>query len=222
MAAWVSGVGLVFVLASWGYLFSEAMDARELRVRVAELERDVARVEELNGRLVEMEEQYEQLRQMFMTGAGEDTPPQLWLPPTGGRAAAPVESAEEAALPTTWPLTERGFVTRSLLAGNAGEHSGLDVAVPTDSYVRAAGAGVVAEVREDPVYGHFLRVDHENGYVTLYAHANEILVSEGDAVLRGEVVALSGSTGQSTAPHLHFEILREGAPVDPLTLVTQP
>jgi murein DD-endopeptidase MepM/ murein hydrolase activator NlpD len=98
----------------------------------------------------------------------------------------------------------------------------LDVAVPADTYVRAAGAGVVVDVGEDLVYGRFVSLDHGGGYRSLYGHASETLVELGQRVRRNEVIALSGSTGRSTAPHLHFEILLNGEPLDPLTMVRQP
>ena len=94
--------------------------------------------------------------------------------------------------------------------------------MPTDSYVRASGAGTVVDVGEDPVYGLFVVLDHGDGYTSLYGHASLTLVTRGQRVRRNEVIALSGSTGRSTAPHLHFEILLNGEAVDPLTLVNQP
>ena len=78
------------------------------------------------------------------------------------------------------------------------------------------------DVGEDPTYGKYVRIDHANGYETLYAHASHTSVELGEDVRKNEVIALSGSTGKSTAPHLHFEILFEGERVDPLELVEQP
>jgi murein DD-endopeptidase MepM/ murein hydrolase activator NlpD len=77
-------------------------------------------------------------------------------------------------------------------------------------------------VEEDAVYGNFVTVDHGEGYLTLYAHASEIFVEPGQRVRRNEVIALTGNTGRSTAPHLHFEIRLNGETVDPLTLVDPP
>jgi len=111
-------------------------------------------------------------------------------------------------------------VTQGLL--DTGDHPGVDIAVPTDSYVRASGAGTVVDVGEDPVYGYFVVLDHGEGYTSIYGHASLTLVTRGQRVRRNEVIALSGSTGRSTAPHLHFEILLNGEAVDPLTLVHQP
>ncbi len=87
--------------------------------------------------------------------------------------------------------------------------------------IRASGSGTVVGAGEDPEYGLFVRVAHAEGYATMYGHASRLLVSQGDSVRVGEVVALSGSTGRSTAPHLHFEILRGGRSVDPRTLLKE-
>ena len=115
-------------------------------------------------------------------------------------------------------------MTQGLLEaeGQGGDHPGVDIAVPTDSYIRAAGAGTVVDVGEDAVYGYFVVLDHGDGYTSLYGHASLNLVTRGQRVRRNEVIALTGSTGRSTAPHLHFEILLNGEAVDPLTLVDQP
>ena len=80
----------------------------------------------------------------------------------------------------------------------------------------------MADVGEDVVYGRFVVVDHGGGIRTLYAHASSTLVQPGQEVSAREVVALSGSTGRSTAPHLHFEVIVDGLPVDPLAFVEQP
>jgi murein DD-endopeptidase MepM/ murein hydrolase activator NlpD len=173
--------------------------------------------------LTRVESGYEALRSLF--GAGE-TPvaSDLWLPPSGipGSRSARPDLEEGGYLPTAWPLTEAGFITQALVDQDSGDHPGLDIAISTDSYIRASGSGRVLRVGEDPLYGSFVVLEHEEGYQTVYAHASEVLVERGQAVRRGEVIALSGSSGQSTAPHLHFEILLDGIPVDPLSMVEQP
>jgi len=80
---------------------------------------------------------------------------------------------------------------------------------------------VVAAAGTDPAYGLFVLLRHSDGYETMYGHASRLLVQEGDAVPARQVIALSGSSGRSTAPHLHFEIRREGKSLDPLTVVKQ-
>jgi len=219
-----AGFGFLVALmaGSWWYLAARAWEANALEARLAEAQADLGRVEALAMTLVEVESAYEHLRGLFgsdsLRGAGE-----VWLPPPSGRASAAAPAAPGDP-PTGWPLTERGFLTQPLIEGGGRdpEHPGIDIAIPSGSYVLAAGDGRVLDVAEDPVYGLHLVLDHGAGYRTLYGHTSFATVQPGDRVFRGEVVALSGSTGRSTAPHLHFEILRDGEPVDPLSLVQRP
>ena len=104
--------------------------------------------------------------------------------------------------------------------GDTGEaHSGIDIAVPLGTPVRAAGGGVVERAGTDSAYGLFVMLQHAGRYETMYGHASRLLVREGDSVQVGQVIALSGSSGHSTAPHLHFEIRLDGNSLDPLTIV---
>lgn len=227
LRAAVAGALLAVVLfvamaGSWWYLAARAARAHELQARVALLEGQQGRIEALASELRSVEERYDRIRDLF----GSDTTrvsTDLWLPPVGGApGSGPGPADGTSRLPTSWPLTERGFITQPLLEGGPGTHRGLDIAVPADSYIRAAGGGTVEEVGEDPVYGRFLTVEHDDGYRSLYAHASLVLAGEGRAVRTNEVIGLTGSTGRSTAPHLHFEVTRDGEPVDPLSLVNQP
>lgn len=94
-------------------------------------------------------------------------------------------------------------------------HTGLDFAAPTGTPIRAAAGGRVLDADRDGAYGLSLQIDHGNGLVTRYGHTSQILVQPGDVVRRGQEVALVGSTGRSTGPHLHFEVLLGGVPQDP-------
>jgi len=209
------------VTGSWWYLAARAARVPELQARVAMLEGQQVRIEALAGQLRAVEERYSHIRALFGSDSAGPSA-RLRLPPVN--EVRPSEGGAEGGerVPTSWPLTERGFVTQPLLRGGGEEHEGVDIAVPTGSYIRAAGAGTVAEVGADPVYGRFVVLDHGGGYRSLYAHASETFVERGQWVRRDEVLGLTGSTGRSTAPHLHFEIHRDDEPVDPLTLVTRP
>ena len=100
--------------------------------------------------------------------------------------------------------------------GQASGHTGIDIAVPTGTPVRAALPGVVTTATYNAGgYGYYVKVDHGNGMVTLYAHNSKLLVKVGDAVEAGDMVSLSGSTGRSTGPHLHFEVRVNGQRVNP-------
>ena len=211
-------LALTLMAGSWWYLAARASRVSELEAEVARLEAQEERIQALAQQLEQVELRYEDVRGLFGYGPSAN-PSDVWLPPSGGSRGAPRRAG--STLPESWPLAERGFVTQGLLDAEE-EHPGMDIAVPTDSYVRASGGGMVVDSGEDPVYGRFVVIDHGDGYSTLYGHASTILVERGQRVRQNQVIALSGSTGRSTAPHLHFEILLNGEAVDPLSMVTQP
>jgi len=94
-------------------------------------------------------------------------------------------------------------------------HNGMDFAAPTGTPVYAAASGTVTYADWAGTYGRLVIIDHGNGLETRYAHLSQILVKEGDQVQRGQRIALVGSTGNSTGPHLHFEVRVDGEPQDP-------
>ena len=98
-------------------------------------------------------------------------------------------------------------------------HKGVDFAGALGSKVTAVAAGVVTWAGERSGYGKLIEINHGDGFITRYAHNERTLVSVGQTVKRGEAVALMGSTGRSTGPHVHFEVLRNGRQVDPLSFI---
>lgn len=98
-------------------------------------------------------------------------------------------------------------------------HTGVDIGGPWDANILAVNDGVVIKSGWSSGYGNRIVIDHGGGIATLYAHANTRLVREGDKVTKGQVIALVGSTGYSTGPHLHFEVFVGGERVDPLLYV---
>ena len=205
-----------------------------LAARVPGLEREVERltsendqVRDLASRLAELESRYEQVRTML----GGDLVPRR-VRADGLAVAHPVLARLPSAgahyelgpsAPRYWPLDEAGVVTRGQVGLESGQeaHPGLDIAVPTGTPIRASGGGAVAETGDDVEYGRFVLIEHPGGYHTLYGHASRLLVSAGDSVSAGQVIGLSGSTGRSTAPHLHFEARRGGKAVDPRSLLNR-
>lgn len=99
--------------------------------------------------------------------------------------------------------------------GRSALHTGLDFPAATGTPIVAAAGGVVIAQQYHPAYGHMVEIDHGNALVTRYAHASKVLVAKGDIVRRGQTIALVGSTGRSTGPHLHFEVWVSGVPQDP-------
>ncbi len=98
-------------------------------------------------------------------------------------------------------------------------HKGVDFAGALGSSVTAVAAGVVTWAGERSGFGKLIEINHGDGFVTRYAHNERTLVTVGQTVKRGEPVALMGSTGRSTGPHVHFEVLRNGHQVDPLSYI---
>jgi murein DD-endopeptidase MepM/ murein hydrolase activator NlpD len=145
-------------------------------------------------------------------------------PPPSARIATPVPTieSESGAGETTpgtpsfrWPV--RGRIILSFGAHNGQQNDGIDLSVPEGTSVKAADDGVVAYAgNELKGYGNLVLVRHQNGYVTAYAHASELMVKRGDTVKRGQIIARSGQTGNVTAPQLHFEIRKGKVPVDPM------
>ncbi|MFZ1946395.1 MAG: M23 family metallopeptidase [bacterium] len=124
---------------------------------------------------------------------------------------------EVAAFPEGLMLPVDGWISRAFSEGTRRQpgHSGMDIAASTGTPVRCALDGVVKSAGWDDVYGNLIVVAHGDSLETLYGHNDKMLVKEGDRVTKGQAVALAGSTGKSTAPHVHFEIRRNNKPVDP-------
>jgi murein DD-endopeptidase MepM/ murein hydrolase activator NlpD len=99
--------------------------------------------------------------------------------------------------------------------GRAALHTGLDFPADIGTPIHAAAGGVVLYTEMHPQYGRMVEIDHGRGLVTRYAHTSKVVVHTGDIVKRGDVIAMVGSTGRSTGPHLHFEVLVDGVPQNP-------
>ncbi len=105
---------------------------------------------------------------------------------------------------------------RHPVTGRVAPHNGTDFAMPTGTPILSTGDGVVTRVSNHPYAGKYIEIRHGGDYVTRYLHLHRILVNKGQSVKRGERIALSGNTGRSTGPHLHFELHVRGRPVNPM------
>lgn len=108
---------------------------------------------------------------------------------------------------------------------NGRTHKGVDITGPINSDIYAADGGkVIFAGWDNSGYGNMIKIEHDNGYTTLYAHCNKIFVSEGDYVARGDVIAALGNTGRTTGPHVHFEVIitESGNVIDPLGVFDTP
>jgi murein DD-endopeptidase MepM/ murein hydrolase activator NlpD len=106
------------------------------------------------------------------------------------------------------------------ITGHSALHTGLDFQADTGTPIQAAAGGIVVTQEYHPAYGNLVEIDHGNDLVTRYAHASQVFVKKGDLVKRGQKIASVGTTGRSTGPHLHFEVLVQGVPQDPQTFLS--
>ncbi|MET0280254.1 MAG: M23 family metallopeptidase [Steroidobacteraceae bacterium] len=133
-------------------------------------------------------------------------------------------SLNEALLPEGRPV--RGGYISSYFGGRQDPfdgtediHPGVDIAGAAGSEVLSVATGLVSRAERSASYGNLIEINHGNGYVTRYAHNASLLVDVGQTVTRGQPIALMGSTGRSTGPHLHFEVLRFGQRLNPLKFI---
>jgi murein DD-endopeptidase MepM/ murein hydrolase activator NlpD len=120
-----------------------------------------------------------------------------------------------SALPVDGPVGS-GFGFRSdPITGRRALHTGLDFPAPPGTAIAASAGGVVLFAAWHPEYGHTVELDHGNGLITRYAHCLKLAVKAGQMVKRGQLIGEVGSSGRSTGPHLHFEVLLDGVPQDP-------
>jgi len=123
-------------------------------------------------------------------------------------------------VPTIWPVRGRvteGFGQRSdPFSGEGVFHSGVDISVPFGTQVQAGGDGIVMQEGWDSGYGNAILVDHGYGMTTKYGHLSKIFVVVGQEVKRAQVIGAVGMTGRTTGPHLHYEVIVNDTPVNPM------
>jgi murein DD-endopeptidase MepM/ murein hydrolase activator NlpD len=128
--------------------------------------------------------------------------------------------------PAGWPV-RKGWISSRYgerndpFTGERVQHRGLDFAGPRGSDVLSVASGVVIWAAKRGAYGKTVEIDHGNGYQTRFAHNQKLSVKAGDHVSAGQVIALLGESGRASAPHVHFEVLRNGARINPSTFVGQ-
>jgi murein DD-endopeptidase MepM/ murein hydrolase activator NlpD len=213
----------------YGKLIRDAVVLREVKQENEILRARAARLEEIESDVAQLDRVRRQLYaiagvQEAEAGSVEQTGSEV----SAARAAASGDGAiasdagESASIQVVAdsPLTSvpiRGPISRGfgVASGRSPEHSGVDVAGREGADVAAAGDGTVAFAGQDETFGNMLIIRHADGWETRYGHNEQLLVAQGDSVHAGQVIALLGSTGKSSAPHLHFEIHHDGTAVDP-------
>lgn len=125
-----------------------------------------------------------------------------------------------ASFPNIWP-TDGGLVSSNYggrvdpVSGGYEYHCGLDIAVDFGTPVYATAAGQVEQAGWNGGYGRFIKINHGNGYETAYGHMSSLIVNQGQKVAKGEIIGFVGSSGYSTGPHVHYEVLADGQNIDP-------
>lgn len=199
-----------------------------LERQIADLQAQNDKIRELAAALDSAEARYARVRSMLGGDAGSPQVSNPGVPtPSAPAIVAVLKPAgprpPSAEVPSLWPLDEPGYVTQGEVGAgaNSESHPGVDIAVPIGSLVRASAPGTVLDAGVDPEYGEFVLIQHAQEYQTMYGHLSRVLTHDGAAVEPGEVIGLSGNTGRSSAPHLHFEIRLRGTAIDPLTMVKE-
>jgi murein DD-endopeptidase MepM/ murein hydrolase activator NlpD len=142
--------------------------------------------------------------------------------------AASERDLTDMAVPNRLPVLGRmprissGFGVRlDPFTGHLAHHMGLDIPAPTGTAVLASGGGRVSSAGPHGAYGNAIVIDHGNGMQTLYGHCSKLFVRVGDVVMPHQRIAAVGSTGRSTGPHLHFEVIRNGVRIEPGRFLAQ-
>ena len=230
----------------WGRHSAVTAAAQHAPVAVETLQPQLAlRLGQINAHLLRLDALGKRLQQMACIDSSEfdfDTRLPLALPPGGWGSLLELSEqrldSREAQLLAleTWVLSRRldealkpggrplrgaavssGYGDRQdPISGREALHQGVDFAALRGTTVVAVAAGVVAASGYQTGLGQYVDINHGNGYVTRYGHNQRALVVAGQVVARGQPIATLGSSGRATGPHLHFEVLRDGRPVDPL------
>jgi murein DD-endopeptidase MepM/ murein hydrolase activator NlpD len=145
---------------------------------------------------------------LFVRAGPRRVPTRLFMAPPG---------FESQAFDLAWPV--EGQVISPFGRRRSGWHAGMDIKAEIGTPVLAAAPGVVITSGQERAYGRIIRIEHDTGFITVYAHNLENLVEVGDRVTSGTIIATVGRTGRTTTPHLHFEVRYEGIVYNPLHLL---
>lgn len=241
-------IGLCAVVAS-AFFFSSYFrlffENNELRSENLELRREVAGISQLEAELSELQQFSAQLKRSLTEGADlkrllkardavdEDVSAAVmngddWVHVADNGEHASLDLSnfskpiQDAEWPRRWPVDgfiTRGFERPAMDPGRA--HTGIDLAVPRGTPVRAVAGGIVIASDWTPRLGNRVIIDHGGGFISIYGHNELLLVKARQGVQAGTPVALSGNSGISTAPHLHFEIWIDAVAVDPRALLPE-
>lgn len=207
---------LVVMALGYGAAVQQARRAAQLAARLEHAEAEAQSAASLRQELEQLRGLQERLLAMLGVDQDDATPDSAAASRAPGASLRAQAETAITPRPSAWPVT--GFVTQEFIAKDGPadrDHPGIDIAQPEGTPILAPGDGTVARVGEDPFLGTFLELQHGLGYLTVYGHCSRVVVRSGVPVRRGQVIGYTGRTGEAAAPHLHFEIWRDGRPIDP-------
>ncbi|MHB8078812.1 MAG: M23 family metallopeptidase [Candidatus Krumholzibacteriia bacterium] len=230
----------VTFLSTYAVLVLRSSQVSRLQRELRDASDQLERVRELNKELDQMRRMQDQVLTMLgvppvaPTGGAAPGAPAAASPgavrlpdePARRPAAAPAAAANPgigliaAPPPDLWPVS--GYVTREFTPPDQdgkGGHAAVDIVAPLETPLKAAGKGIVTAAGWDNFLGNYVEITHGLGYVTVYGHCSRLSVKKGDRVDRAQQIGYLGGTGQASAPHLHFEVWKDGVPIDPRLVI---
>lgn len=219
-------VGLVFVGMTYTRLAFLSVETSKLSSENETLRIENQKINEIEAELARLDEVRREIEAWagIMTEQVQAADPEVFAPVVASMWPRQYTYAimkpfyvEKPVYPGGMLRPASGWISRGyhVDGGNGVGHHGIDIAASTGTPVRSALEGRVMAAGWDDIYGNLIVIEHSDSLTTIYGHNEKIWVKEGEHVTKGQVIASVGSTGRSTAPHLHFEILRDDKPVDP-------
>jgi murein DD-endopeptidase MepM/ murein hydrolase activator NlpD len=220
----VAGLGVLvlavaFLIVSYGKIYWRAGQYELMRTRQAAMEAEFAKLQQYRAELTKIRTTESKVRQILGVPKQPDTLTAAEMARSAGpgtRIASesvggqtPVNAGSQRSTPSLMPT--RGWISSGLNA----EHRGVDIAARLDQPVLATADGIVVFAGWDSYYGNKVEIHHDERFTTIYGHCAKILVKQGQPVKKGQMIALVGSSGKSTGPHLHYEMMAGGKIVDP-------
>ena len=168
-------------------------------------------------------ETFQQSYSQQTAGLDAQLGPNIGVPavnPTPGQTTTESSDGPPTGLPVNCPMTSKyGWRDNPFMPGTKQFHYGIDLGCYEGTPVLATKDGVVTHADYDSGYGNRVDISHAGGWLSIYGHNNRILVKVGQIVHKGDIIALSGNTGASTGPHVHYELHKDGTPIDPNTVL---
>jgi murein DD-endopeptidase MepM/ murein hydrolase activator NlpD len=211
----VLSILFVLVVLSYTSLTQQAREVPELKRQLVAARAELVSVQELNSEMEEMRDLQERL--LTLLGIAPADSVGSGISARLGEVAGVIMTPP----PDVWPVL--GYVTMEFDEGNIPNgqtpHGGIDLVAPLHAPVVSAGRGIVQQAGWDESLGNYVEIRHGFGYVTVYGHCSTLEVRAGDRVDAGQQVGTLGGTGQVTAPHLHFEVWKDGEAMDPRLVI---